>query len=296
MPAEPVAVLGIGNMGSAMARRLATEGFDLVLYNRTAARADELAAELGAEVAASPAEAAARCPTLITMVADDAVLIELCRGKNGILDGARQGSVTIQTSTVLPDTVRGLYQDFRASGASLLDAPVSGSVTTAAAGELAFMVGGELTDLERARPVLDALSKRIFHLGPVGSGAAVKLAVNAIIMALDVALAEALVLAEGAGVDRAAAYDVFAGGAAGAPFVQYKRSAFVDPESVPPAFSLALAEKDLTLILALAESTGTRMSQAAANLAAISGASAALGAERDFSAVATHLRSNRLSQ
>jgi 3-hydroxyisobutyrate dehydrogenase/2-hydroxy-3-oxopropionate reductase len=112
-------------------------------------------------------------------------------------------------------------------------------------------------------------------------------------MALDVALAEALVLAEAAGVDRAAAYEVFAGGAAGAPFVQYKRGAFLDPESVPVAFSLALAEKDLSLILALAERTDTPMSQAEVNLEIMRAAAAALGRERDFSEVATHLRSHR---
>jgi 3-hydroxyisobutyrate dehydrogenase-like beta-hydroxyacid dehydrogenase len=199
-------------------------------------------------------------------------------------------------STVLPDTVRDIGAAFAERGLGFLDAPVSGSVTTAAAGELTLMVGGEEAHLERARPVLDALSKRIFHLGPVGTGAAVKLAVNDIIMALDVALAEALVLAEAAGVDRAAAYDVFAGSAVGAPFVQYKRAAFVDPESTPPAFSFELAQKDMTLILALAERTGVPMAQAAANLAALRSASEALGEQRDFSEVATHLRSQQAEQ
>jgi 3-hydroxyisobutyrate dehydrogenase-like beta-hydroxyacid dehydrogenase len=294
--AERVAVLGIGHMGSAMARRLAQQGFELVLYNRTAARAEELAAEIGASVAASAAEAARDCDILITMVADDAVLTDICSGPDGILAGVRPGSVTIQTSTVMPETVRRLERDFRAAGAGFLDAPVSGSVTTAAAGELAFMVGGDPAHLERARPVIDALSRKVFHLGPVGSGAAVKLAVNAVIMALDVAVSEALVLAEAEGVDRAAAYDVFAGGAAGAPFLQYKRSAFLEPASAPVAFSFRLAEKDLTLITALATRTGVPVAQAEANLAAIRSAAIALGDERDFSEVATHLRSKQAEQ
>jgi 3-hydroxyisobutyrate dehydrogenase-like beta-hydroxyacid dehydrogenase len=185
---------------------------------------------------------------------------------------------------------------FAERGLGFLDAPVSGSTATAAAGELAFMVGGEAAELERARPVLEALGKRIFQLGEVGTGAAVKLAVNNIIMALDVAVAEALVMAESAGVDRAAAYEVFAGGAAGAPFLQYKRNAFLSPDSTPPAFSFELAQKDLTLILALAERTKTPMAQAEVNLAALRDAAAAMGSERDFSEVATHLRSQRAEQ
>jgi 3-hydroxyisobutyrate dehydrogenase-like beta-hydroxyacid dehydrogenase len=293
MPADRVAVLGVGNMGSAMARRLAGKGFEVVLYNRTRDRADALAADIGARVVTSPAEAARTADVLITMVADDDALRRLCSSDDGIVAGAQPGNVTLQTSTVLPDTVRDLGETFAGRGLAFLDAPVSGSVTTAASGELTLMVGGATKDLERARPVLEAIGKRIFHIGDVGAAAAVKLAVNDIILALDVAIAEALVLAEAAGVDRAVAYDVFAGGAAGAPFVQYKRAAFVDPESVPPAFSFELAQKDMSLILALAERTGVPMSQARANSAVLRAAADTLGRNRDFSEVATHLRSLR---
>lgn len=296
MPAERVAVLGTGHMGSAMARRLAAQGFAVIVYNRTAARAEELAAELGAQVASSAADAAGRSDVIVTMVADDYALRDLCTGAAGILAGAQAGAVTVQTSTVLPDTVRELGDQFAERGLAFLDAPVSGSVTTAAAGELALMVGGDEQHLETARPVLEALASRIFRLGPVGAGAVVKLAVNGIIMALDVAVSEALVLAEAAGVERAVAYDVFAGGAVGAPFVQYKRDAFVDPGSVPVAFSFALADKDLSLILSLAEQTGVPMAQAAVNRESLAGAGAALGSERDFSELATHLRSQRSAQ
>jgi 3-hydroxyisobutyrate dehydrogenase-like beta-hydroxyacid dehydrogenase len=296
MPAERVAVLGMGNMGSAMARRLAGEGFNVLLYNRTPGRAQELASEIGAQVVASPAEAAASADVIVTMVADDQALRTVCLGDDGIVAGARPGIVIVQTSTVLPETVRELGSEFARRGLGFLDSPVSGSTTLAAAGELTLMVGGAAEEIERARPVLEALGKRIIEMGEVGNGAAVKLAVNTIIMAIDVAVAEALVLAEAAGVDRARAYDVFAGGAAGAPFVQYKRNSFVEPESTPPAFTLALAQKDMALILALAERTGIPMAQAEVNLATLRSAAAALGEERDASEVATHLRSRRSQQ
>ena len=140
------------------------------------------------------------------------------------------------------------------------------------------MVGGDSEVLDRARPVLEAMSRRIFEVGEVGSGAAVKLAVNHIIFGINVAVSEALVLAEAAGVERDRAYDVFAGGAAGAPFVQYKRPAFVEPGSMPPAFSMNLAEKDMLLIAELAGATGTPMAQGEVNLASLRLAAAALGA------------------
>lgn len=294
MPGDRVAVLGTGNMGTAMARRLAEQGFEVVLYNRTRERAEALAGDIGARTASSPAEAAGAADVLVTMVADDDALRRLCTD-DGILAGARPDGVTLQTSTVLPDTVREVGEAFAARGLAFLDAPVSGSTATAGAGELTFMVGGDEAHVDRARPVLDALGKRTIRIGRVGSAAAVKLAVNNIIFALDVAVSEALVLAEAAGVDREAAYDVFAGGAAGAPFVQYKRGAFVSPETTPPAFTLDLALKDLSLILALAERARVPMSQATTNMAALRAAADALGGERDFSEVATYLRSQRAS-
>ena len=108
------------------------------------------------------------------------------------------------------------------------------------------MVGGDTAAMERARPVLDALAPKVFHVGELGSGATIKLAVNALVHALNVGLAEGLVLAEKAGVDRGAAYDVFAAGAAAAPFVLYKRAAFEQPDETPAAFALELVAKDLT--------------------------------------------------
>jgi 3-hydroxyisobutyrate dehydrogenase/2-hydroxy-3-oxopropionate reductase len=152
------------------------------------------------------------------------------------------------------------------------------------------MVGGDAADLERARPALEPLAKAIFHLGPLGTGAAMKLAVNTVIFGLNGALSEGLVLAELAGIDRSAAYDVFAASAIGAPYVGYKRAAFLDPDGTPVAFSLDLAEKDLRLITALAASLGVPVPQADANLALIRTSSTGGRGGQDFSTVAEELR------
>jgi 3-hydroxyisobutyrate dehydrogenase-like beta-hydroxyacid dehydrogenase len=166
-------------------------------------------------------------------------------------------------------------------------------VTLAESGQLTLMVGGTAEDLSRARPALEPLAKTIVHVGPLGSGAAMKLAVNTVIFGLNAAVAEGLVLAEAAGVDRELAYDVIAASAAGAPFVGYKRAAFLDPDGTPTAFALDLAEKDLRLIGALAERVGVPMPQATSNREGIRAAAAALGGDRDFSTVAAQLRLQR---
>ena len=168
-------------------------------------------------------------------------------------------------STIAPATARRVGEAVAATGAAFLDAPVSGSVPTVEKGELTIMVGGDAAALERARPVLDALAAKVFHVGALGAGATVKLAVNALVHAIDVGLSEALVLAEKAGVDRSAAYDVFAAGAAAAPFVLYKRPAFEDPDHAPLTFTLDLMAKDLDLILALAREVDAPMGQAERN-------------------------------
>jgi 3-hydroxyisobutyrate dehydrogenase/2-hydroxy-3-oxopropionate reductase len=288
-----VAVIGAGRMGSAMATRLASRGAQVVVFNRTRSRADELAGRIRARTAATPAEAAADADVVITMVADEDAVVGLYRQRDGILDGLTARTVAVDMSTVLPDTIRSLESDVRARGAGILDAPVSGSVPLVVAGTLTILVGGNEADLDRARPVFEAMSRRIFHLGPLGAGATIKLAVNDIVFALGGALAEALVLAEKAGVDRAVAYDVFADSTVASPFVGYKRDAFVDPDHAPVGFSVDLARKDLGLILELARRVGTDMPQAEINLAQLSETADHLGGDRDFAALAEHLRIGR---
>lgn len=288
-----VALVGTGRMGSAMARCLARAGLPLVVHNRTRDRAEALAAELGARVAATPAEAASGADVVLTMLADDAAVRSVYDGAEGLLAGADRGTVLADLSTVTPDTLRAFDAAARSAGVGLLDAPVSGSVTTAEAGQLTLMVGGAAEDLERARPALEPLAKAIVHVGPLGSGAAMKLAVNTVIFGLNEALAEGLVLAEAAGIDRSVAYGVIAESAVGAPYVGYKRAAFLEPDATPTAFALDLAEKDLRLIETLAASLGVPMPQARTNLEVVRAASDAFGGSVDFASVAGHLRNRR---
>jgi 3-hydroxyisobutyrate dehydrogenase-like beta-hydroxyacid dehydrogenase len=274
-------------MGGAMVRTLRREGFDVVAWNRDREKCHALARSTGAGTAESAAEAAASADVTITSLADDAAVEAVYADA---AEGFHVGQVVLEMSTIAPETVRGVESLVRAGGATLLDAPVSGSVPVVERGELLIMVGGDAEALDRARPALDALSSKIVHVGELGAGAATKLAVNALVHGLAIALSESLVLAEKAGVDRSTAYEVFASGAAGAPFVQYKRPAFERPDETPVAFTLDLVEKDLDLILTLAERVGAPMPQAASNREEIRAALAAGMRGKDMSALAEHLR------
>lgn len=294
-PVTTVAIVGTGRMGSAMAHAQRAAGNDLVLQNRTRTRAEEVAAEVGnaVRVVSTPAEAAAAADVAISMLADDDAVVAAWSGADGLVAGAHAGIVLVDCSTVRPDVIRSLETDARARGAGILDAPVSGSTALARNGQLTLMVGGRTEDLERARPGLEPLAKAIVLVGPLGSGAAMKLAVNTVIYGLNEAVAEGLLLAEAAGIDRAVAYDVMANSAVGAPYLGYKRAAFLDPEGTPPTFALALAEKDLWLIRDLAAFEGVDLPQAMLNLGVIRDASTGGREENDFSTVAVELRSRR---
>jgi 3-hydroxyisobutyrate dehydrogenase/2-hydroxy-3-oxopropionate reductase len=290
-----VAVLGAGRMGAAMAGTLARAGFPVVLWNRTQATADAVAESIGGDTtaAASIADAVEAAGVVITSLADDGAVRTVYTGDGGLGSAVADGAVVLEMSTIAPATVREVAPAIEARNADLVDAPVSGSVAFAAAGELTIMAGGRADAVERARPVLEAVSKRIFHLGRLGAGATMKLAVNSLLHGLNVALSEALVLVEAAGVNRADAYDVFVAGAVGAPFVAYKRAAYLEPEATPVAFSLDLVRKDLDLILELAGEVGAPMAQASTNRELVDDAVQAGMADRDLSAVAVFLRQLR---
>ena len=285
-----VGVLGGGNMGGAMVGTLRRAGHDVLVWSRTPSKAASLAAATGATVAATPAIAVTRSDVVLSSLADDDAVETVYLGEDGAASAAREGQILLEMSTIAPHTVRRVAAAVEAQGARLLDAPVSGSVPTVERGALTIMVGGDAAALDEVRPVLDALAERIFLVGSQGAGATVKLAVNALVHAIDVGVAEALVLAERAGVDRTAAYDVFAAGAAAAPFVLYKREAFEHPDTAPLTFTMDLMAKDLDLILALAREVGARMDQATENRRLVGEALAAGFEGRDLSAVAEYLR------
>jgi len=283
-------VVGTGRMGAAMARRLAGAGFTVMVNNRTTTVAEDLAEELGCATAATASEAAAWADVVITSLADDAAARDVYLGEKGLVSGLEPGTVVLEMSTIDPETVHEIGSAVDSTGATLLDAPVSGSVSSVAGGTLTIMVGGEERARERVEPVLSALASKVVPVGMRGSGSITKLAVNGLVHGLNVALSEALVLAEKAGVERSIAYDVFASGAGGAPFVQYKRAAYEDPEGAAVAFSLDLVAKDLELITGLAHRVGLPMEQAETGLGIVRKAIADGMGERDLSAIAVYLR------
>jgi len=280
-------------MGAAMAARLRSAGADVVVFNRTPSNARQVAEATGARIAVTAAEAAAAAPVVLVSLADDRAVIETYQGESGLVAGVGAGTVVADTSTVDPRTVAAMAVLLADRGARLVDAPVSGSVQSAAAGTLTVLAGGDAADLDVARPALDVLAQRVFHVGPSGAGAVMKLAVNTLVHGLNQALSEALVLAERAGVERGTAYEVIAASVAGAPFVQYKRAAFEHPQATPVAFTLDLVAKDLALALALGERVGARLPQATTNSEAVADAIAAGLGRSDMSALAQALRDER---
>lgn len=277
-------------MGAAMVRTLRRAGFDVTVWNRNPSKAQDVARESGATAATTVVEAVDGATVVLSSLADDAAVEDVYLGSGGLAAAVGPGQVVVETSTVDPGTQRTVGAAVEASGASFLDAPVSGSVATVDAAALTIMAAGPESALEEARPVLDALAANIVHVGDRGKGAATKLAVNALVHGLNVALAEALVLAERAGVDRSTAYDVFASGAGGAPFVQYKREAYEHPDQAAVAFSLDLVAKDLELITDLGRQVGAPMRQASTGLDIVNDAIADGLGDHDMSAIAVHLR------
>ncbi len=285
-----VAVIGLGRMGAAMAGTLSRTGLHPVLWNRTPSVALALGERLDVPVAATAAEAVSGADIVLSSLADDAAVLDVYRGHEGLTAGLNPGTLVLDTSTIAPETVHLVGAAVDDRGAEFLDCPVSGSVTTVEAGALTIMVGGDAELIDRAKVVLEPLSAKIVHTGPRGSGAATKLAVNGLVHGLNVALSEAVVLAERAGVDRTTAYEVFASGAGGAPFVQYKRRAYESPETADVAFSLDLVAKDLDLITSLARGVGAPMRQAETGLEIVRDAIEAGLGHHDLSAIAVYLR------
>jgi 3-hydroxyisobutyrate dehydrogenase-like beta-hydroxyacid dehydrogenase len=277
-------------MGTRMATNIANAGFELIVYNRTRTTAEQIALSNGAQVGETPAAVAAASDIVITMLADVDVVTTVFHQKNGILEGIRQGSVAVDMGTTGPEAVQDLGRSVRKRGASFMDACVSGSTALASRAELTVMVGGDAADFARVDPVLRTMASHVFHVGPLGAGTTLKLAVNTVIYGLCEALSEGLIFAERAGIDRSAAYEVFAASAVAAPFVHYRRTEFERPGEAPVAFRLALAKKDMDLILAMAHRIGAPMPQGRVNQAILDAAIGAGFADHDVSAIAEYLR------
>jgi 3-hydroxyisobutyrate dehydrogenase len=195
-----VGVAGLGKMGAAIAHRLMEVGHRVTVWNRSADKAKPFA-PAGASIAATPAELAAQCETIITMLTDSAAVDAVYSGSSGLLSGDVKGKLFIDMSTVPPATPMALAAKVRGKGAAFVECPVGGSVGPARQGKLIALVGAEPTDSARAKPILDQLARRIEHCGPVGSGAVMKFTINMPLMIYWQALGEALALCQPLGLD-----------------------------------------------------------------------------------------------
>jgi 3-hydroxyisobutyrate dehydrogenase len=284
-----IALLGLGLMGSGMARRLLKAGFPLTIYNRNAAKTAPLAAE-GARVASSPRTAAAWANVVICMVADDAASRALWLDpKTGALAGAKCGTILIESSTLTVGWVTELANAAATAGCEFIDAPVTGSRPQAAAGELNFLVGGEGATLEKVRSVLVPMSRSITHLGPIGSGALVKLINNFVCGVQVAALAEAVAMIERSGLDRARALEVLTNGAPGSPLVK-TIAGRMTASDFTPNFLLRLMAKDLGYAVAEGERRGVPLNTAAAALGLFRNSIARQEGDKDMSAVVEQFR------
>lgn len=279
-----VGLIGLGLMGKPMGRNLLKAGFPLIVWNRTRARASDLVAE-GARWAENPEDAARQSDVLITIVSDPPAVEEVLWGAHGALVSLRRGSILIDSSTVSPELARRAAAACAERGADFLDAPVTGGTWGAEKGELVFMVGGTQEVLDRARPVLDAVGKRFILLGPNGAGQTVKLAMN-LLLAVEIdALAEAIALANGAGVATERVMEVLHSSMARAPVFDVKAPQMLKHE-FPASFPLRLMHKDLRLALELARENNVTLPAAAAAYQTYTTVKDASKDDPDFAAVA----------
>ena len=283
-----VAFFGLGLMGGGMARRLLGAGYPLAVYNRSVEKAEALATE-GARVARTPREAATDADVVVSMVADDNASRGVWLGDDGALAAVREGTVLIECSTVTTAWIRELSSAAREKGCELLDAPVTGSKPQAAAGQLRFLVGGSAAALERVRPILDAMSAEVVHVGPVGSGALLKLINNFLCGVQAASLAQALTLAERAKLDVERTAQVLMNGAPGSPLVKGLTPRMLERDYTPN-FHLSLMAKDLSYSLKEGERCGVTLSTASAALEEFERALEQGREHDDFSAVIEAVR------
>ena len=282
---QRVAILGLGIMGAGMAANWLAKGFEVSVWNRTAAKAQALAGK-GAKAAATPREAAQGADFIFAMVADDDASRSVWLGADGALAGAKRGAIGVESSTLTPDWIRELARQAQAKGVGFLDAPVGGSRGAAESGELRFFVGGDPQTYAAARPALAAVGSKMDLLGPIGAGATWKLINNQLAAGQIAALAEALEVAKKAGFKNEQISDLILGGAPASPIVKLKLPRMLARDFEPTDFALHLMLKDARYAAALAEALGAPagMISSAANAFARADAKG-LGA-KDIAAVA----------
>jgi 3-hydroxyisobutyrate dehydrogenase len=252
---QRVAILGLGIMGSGMAANWLAKGFEVAVWNRTAAKAQALASK-GAKVAATPREAATSADFIFAMVADDDASRSVWLGADGALAGAKRGAIGVESSTLTPDWIRALSRHAEAKGCDFLDAPVGGSRAAAEGGELRFFVGGDPQTYEAARPALSAVGTKMDLLGPLGAGATWKLINNQLAAGQIAALAEALEVAKKAGFKNEQISELVLGGAPASPIVKLKLPRMLAGDFEPADFAVRLMLKDARYAAALAQSLG----------------------------------------
>lgn len=249
-----VGVIGLGLMGKPMALNLLKAGFPVTVFNRSQPAIDELTAA-GARAAASPAEVGAASDIVVTMLPDGPDVEKVVLGENGVMAGARNGVLVIDMSTIAAATARRIGEQIKATGGSMLDAPVSGGDVGAKAGTLSIMVGGTPEDFERAKGVFAAMGKTVTHCGPAGAGQLVK-ACNQIMVALVLeAISETLILAEKVGIGPEVLVPVLQGGIASTRIMEL-RAAKMAAHTYQPGFKAAHHLKDLRIVLATAKEQG----------------------------------------
>jgi 3-hydroxyisobutyrate dehydrogenase-like beta-hydroxyacid dehydrogenase len=251
---QTVGLVGLGNMGTAFAERLLEAGYLLVVFNRTAAKAEPLAAA-GARVAATTGELAAEVDVVLTSLADDDAFEAVAAD---VLRAARPGTVLVDMSTVSPAVSTRVASRAESASVAYLRAPVSGNPDVVRAGNLSFIVSGPRETLQEVEPVLLAIGPTIHHVGDAEEARIVKLAVNLVIGGLAELMSEALVVGEAAGVSRASLLEVMGSSAAGAPFVKYKTEALLRND-FSATFTTVLMEKDVDLVLDAADENGVEL-------------------------------------
>jgi 3-hydroxyisobutyrate dehydrogenase len=283
-----IGVAGLGRMGTAIAERLKETGHDLVVWNRSAEKT-RLLADAGAEVASTPADLAGRAEVILTILTDAEAIETVYRGSSGVLSADLAGKLVIEMSTVRPETEVKLAAEVCAKGAAFIECPVGGTVGPARTGKLIGLAGASEADFARAKPILDQLCRRLEHVGEVGAGASMKLAINLPLMVFYQALGEAYALTKHLGKDTGWMIDLFAD-SSGGPNVLKNRGptiakALSGEDLGAPAFDVDSIRKDLRTMLAEGKAKGFDLPLVARTLAVFDEAAQSGWGSRDGSAL-----------